>query len=195
MKRLIPFLFLLTFFVPITFGEIVFDYTISDTYEFGTFVLDSEALLVTGAGADNIFANGESYIEVQNTAPLQENVGGIHGLILDDFSILNYYDGEMGGFRIYDDAIATFSGGGIDYISSYQDSDLIEHITFICDVGSVDLTGSLLTGDWLNDGGSFSITLQDQTGYDSVYSNINFVPEPATLALFGLGGLLLRKKR
>jgi len=61
-------------------------------------------------------------------------------------------------------------------------------------VDSIDLTGNLLTGNWL-DGSGFSVTLLDQTGYDPVYSNINFVPEPATLALFGLGGLLLRKKR
>ena len=194
MKRLILCLLLLSFFVPTSFGEITFDYTISDTYEFGTFVLDSESLLVTGAGADNIFANGESYIEVHNTAPLQENLGGIHGLILDDFSILNYYDGEMGGFRIYDDATATFSGGSINYISSYQDSDLTKHITFIADLDTIGFNSGILTGNWL-DGSGFSVTLLDQSGYDSVYSNINFVPEPATIALFGLGGLMLRRRK
>ena len=158
-------------------------------------MLNSESLLITGAGALQIVAKGESYIEVQGTDPLQQFVGGIYTFGLDDFSILNYYDGEMGGFNIYDDAVATFSGGRIDYISSFQDSDLTKHITFIADLDSIDLTGNLLTGDWLSGGGSFSITLQDQTGYDSVYSNINFVPEPATVALFGLGGLLLRKRK
>ena len=192
MKRLIPFLFLLSFFVPMCFGQIVFDYTISDTYDFSV-TLNSESLLITGAGALQIDAKGESYIEVQNTAPLQENIGGIYSLLLDDFSILNFYDGEMGGFSIYDDATATFSGGRIDYISSFQDSDLTKHITFVADLDSIDLTGNLLTGNWL-DGSGFSVTLLDQTGYDSVYSNINFIPEPATVLLFGLGGLALRKR-
>jgi len=194
MKRLLPCLLLFVIFVPISFGEITFDYTISDTYEFGIFSLNSESLLVTGAGADAIEARGESYIEVQNTAPLEQNVGGIYGLSLDDFSILNYYDGEMGSFRIIDDATATFSGGSINYISSYQDSDSTKHITFIADLESIFFVGNLLTGNWL-DGSGFSVTLLDQTGYDSVYSNINFIPEPATVALFGLGGLLLRRRK
>jgi hypothetical protein len=176
-----------------SFGEITFDYTISDTYDFSV-TLNSESLLITGAGALVVDAFGESYVEVQDTAPLEDNVGGIHGLNLTDSSLLNYYAGEMSGFRIYNDATATFSGGRIDYISSYQDSDLTKHITFIADVDSIDLTGNLLTGNWLDDS-SFSITLQDQTGYDSVYSNINFVPEPATIALFGLGSMMLRKRK
>ena len=194
MKRLIPFLFLLSFFVSMSFGEIVFDYTISDAYYHGMLTLNSESLLVTGAGADTIEANGESYIEVRDTAPLEQHVGGIYDLNLDDFSTMNYYDGETSLFDIRGGATAMFSGGRIDYIRSFQDSDLTKHITFIADLDSIDLTGNLLTGNWLDNSG-FSITLQDQTGYDPVYSNINFVPEPATLALFGLGGLLLKKKR
>jgi len=193
MKRLIPFLFLLSFFVSMSFGEIVFDYTISDTYV-GGYTLNSESLLVTGAGAIQIDAKGESYVEVQNTAPLEDNIGGLYILNLDDFSTMNYYDGETNLFRIMGDATATFSGGRIDYISSYQDSDLIKHITFIADLDSIDLTGNLLTGNWL-DGSGFSVTLLDQSGYDSVYSNINFIPEPATLLLFGLGVIGLRRRR
>ena len=194
MKKLLLGLLLLGFCTSISFGDIVFDYIISDTYEILPLHLNGESLLVMGAGADHIDAKGESYIEVQGTDPLQQHVGGIYTLGLIDFSTMNYYGGETGMFSIYDDATATFSGGQIDYISSFQDSDLTKHITFIADLDSIDLTGNLLTGDWLSGGGSFSITLQDQTGYDSVYSNINFIPEPATVALFGLGCLLLRKR-
>jgi hypothetical protein len=195
-KRLTACLLILSLCAPAVLAEITegFDYTISDTYEFGIFPLNNESLLITGAGAYQIDAKGGSYIEVQDTAPLEQNVGGIYGLNLDDSSTMDYYGGETNLFRIIDNARATFSGGSINYISSYQDSDLTKHITFIADLDSIGFDGSVLTGNWL-DGSSFSVTLQDQAGYDSVYSNINFIPEPATLALFGLGGLLLRKKK
>ena len=171
-----------------------FDYTISDTYEYGIFQLNGESLQITGSGAYQVDAKGTSYIEAINTAPLRENVGGIYTLGLDDSSTMNFYGGEMGGFRIYDDAKAVFSGGSINYISSYQFSDMTKHITFICDVASVEHVGNLLTGDWL-DGTSFSITLQDQSGYDSVFSNINFIPEPMTFALLSIGVLALRRNK
>ena len=196
MKRLLLSLLLVGFCAPAVLAEITqsFDYVISDSYEFGTFILNSESLLITGAGVDGILAQGESYVEVQGTDPLQQHVGGIYTLGLIDFSTMNYYGGETGMFSIYEDATATFSGGRIDYISSYQDSDLMKHITFTADVDSIALTGNLLTGNWL-DGSGFSVTLLDQTGYDSVYSNINFVPEPATVLLFGLGVIGLRRRK
>ena len=208
MKKIVISLIFLLFVPSVTQANIPpvsdDDYIISDEtgYEGGIFILDGfDTLLVTGAGASNIYANDDSYVEVRGTAPLQQDFGGIYALDLDDSSILNYEGGETNDFTITENAIATFSGGRIDYIWSFQDSDILKHITFICDVDSVDLTGDLLTGDWLGNKGSFSITLLDQLDdldhpeYDSVYSNINFVPEPATMLMLGLGGLLIRKKK
>ena len=194
MKRLIPFVMVAWVCASVSFGN--FDITISNTYEGGTTFLESQSLLITGGGANIIEANGSSYIEVQNTAtPLQQGSAGIYALDLDDTSNLNFFNGALGGFYIYEDAQAVFSGGSIGFLHSYQDSDLLKHITFICDVDSVSLAGNLLTGDWLDGKGSFSITLVNQPNYDSVYSNIHFVPEPATLVLFALGGLLLRRRK
>lgn len=193
MKRILPIFLIVGMYISVALGG--YDYTISDTYYYGILTLNNESLLVTGAGANEIDSKGQSSILVINTGSLQNNVGGIYSLDLYNSSSLDYSGGETGGFSIYDNAEATFSGGRIDYIYSYQDSDLKKHITFICDLDSVNLTGNLLTGDWMGYKGSFSITLENQAGYDSVYSNIQFVPEPTTLLLFGLGGLLLRRKK
>lgn len=229
-----------------------FDYTISDTYYNDTLTLNNQSVRVTGAGVDQINANGASYVEVENTTAYERYVGGIgeinlngtssgnvsggeiHGLFAYDTSVLNvtggsitdtgWYgnseinisdgyvsglfmndnaavtcsnDGKIRWINISNDATAAFSGGSIETISSYQYSDLVKHITLICEVGSVnyDELTNLLTGNWLNNGGSFSITLKSHSGYDSAYSNIQFIPEPATLALLAFGCLLIRRKK
>jgi hypothetical protein len=51
-----------------------------------------------------------------------------------------------------------------------------------------------LTGLWW-DKSAFSIQLYDIAGYDKTIDNIKFiVPEPATVLLVGLGGVLLRRR-
>ena len=99
---------------------------------------------------------------------------------------------------MYKDATATLSGGRIDVIESFQRSGETQHITMICDVDSVNYnpTSGLLTGNWLDGKGSFSIMLVnvDPTRFDTTYSNIHFIPEPATMLLFGFGALLMRRR-
>ena len=87
MKKVLMSLLLICFYTSVSFAA--FDYVISDTYEFGVITLNSESLLITGAGVDTIDAFGESYVEVQDTAPLLANVGGIYDLNLNDSSTMN----------------------------------------------------------------------------------------------------------
>ena len=145
-----------------------------------------------------------SYVEVQTTAPLQVNVGGINSLILNKNSTMNYFGGETGGIRFYDDARAVFEGGRIDYISSYQrplsgdwpPSYWDKHIEIICKDWSWNELTNLLTGTWADDT-AFSIQLVDQTGYHPAITNIEFtiIPEPVTIALLAIGAVFLKKKR
>jgi hypothetical protein len=198
MKRVLIHLILLGFCAPLSFGA--FDYTISTTYNYGINLID-QSLLVTGVGSLQIMARGSSYIEVQNTAPLQQFVGGIYALLLNDNSTLNFYRGELGSFRIYDDSTAVFEGGRIDYISSYQyvywwnGQPVDQHIEMIVKNYSYNTSTKKLTGTWA-DNTTFNIQLYNQTGYDTVINNIKFtiIPEPATVLLLGLGSLLMRKR-
>lgn len=171
-----------------------FDFTISDTYEYGV-TLNSQSLLVTGGGADGIDAFGSSYIKVQNTLPLQIDVGGIGGLNLNDNSTLSFDGGEIDVLDLHSSATAILSGGQVDYLRSYQDLGL-PHIEMIVKEYDFNISTDILTGLWADDS-TFSIQLLDQTGYDPVIDNITFtiVPEPATLSMMCMGILLLKKRR
>ena len=138
-------------------------------------------------------------LEVWSTStPLGSDIGGIQYISLARSSHLDYYGGETFALTLGHDATATLSGGRIDVIQSLQLSGQTKHITMICDVDSVNynVATRLLTGNWLN-GSSFSIILVnvDLERFDTTYSNIRFIPEPASLSLLALGGLLLRRRK
>lgn len=118
--------------------------------------------------------------------------------------MMNYYDGETSTLRLYHNARAVLRGGSILHINSYQrplggdypPSYWDKHITieYSGELPAVD-ENNLLTGLW-PDGSAFSIQLHDGTGvFHPAISNIEFVPEPTTVLLFGLGGLILRKRK
>jgi len=143
---------------------------------------------------------------ILGTDPLVDEFnGGIWMIIQAGYTNLDFSGGEIHQFDIGSYATATFSGGRIDYIYSYQFAwiqagDPPEwvpnpHITFICDVESVlhNTQTNLLTGNWLN-GSPFSIQLVDIDGYSPAIENICFIPEPATLLLLTLGAALIRKR-
>ncbi|RKY07414.1 MAG: hypothetical protein DRP66_06760 [Planctomycetota bacterium] len=182
----------------------VWDYTIGDgQYEYGSVRLyNDKTLLVTGGGAYGVEAFDSSYVKVQGTAPLEIDVGGIYVLDLDDSSSLLVTGGEIGGIAFRDNATAVLRGGSILHISSFQrplggdypPSYWDKHITieYSGELPTVD-GDNLLTGLW-PDGSAFSIQLHDGAGvFYPAITNIEFVPEPMTLLLFGFGGLAVRE--
>ncbi len=199
MKKMMLFMLLL-------FAYSVNAMVISDTYEYGVSLYNNDSLLVTGGGADSINAYDYATINIENTLPLQIDVGGIVDITLNYNSKLTMEGGEVEIIDLFEYSTATLSGGSIHKIFSYQDAYSPNqvhqpHIEIICREYD-DSVANLITGIWDvdNDGNgfydTFSIELKNQSGYDPVIDNIKFtiVPEPCSLVLLGLGGLLIRRK-
>jgi hypothetical protein len=167
----------------------------------------SGTLVVNGGGADEIWARNSSRLKVLSTSsPLGLEVGGLMDIKMDNFSYLEYSGGLTQELWMYKNAIANLYGGRIDGISSVQytvTTGADPHINIYCQEGwSWILDGTQkkvgITGLWL-DNTTFNIHFTangESHGYDPVWTNINVItPEPATLFLLGIGGLLIRRKK
>jgi hypothetical protein len=144
--------------------------------------------------------------------------GYINGLSSNSGSsaVFNIYSGaNINNFTVGPFAYASISGGNIqtlnvssgitnltggniaNYLIAYTETNIYGY-GFNYNVSAGAYGGGQLTGFWLDDT-PFVIDLKNYGGGDepiySTYDNLNLVPEPATLALFGLGGLLLRRRR
>jgi hypothetical protein len=182
-------------------------YEITTGYTPGLSLQNSDTLLMTGGGIGILDLEVSSSATIEGTDPLEEGSGGIWDLNLVGDSHLDFSGGELRYLDISDNAIATLSGGSILSIESNQVAWQWDygidppvqvpnpHITIIYsgDLPTVDAS-NILTGLW-GDGSEFSIQLIDVQGYSQAIDNIQFVPEPASLLLLGLGGLMLRRKK
>lgn len=202
MKRIVLCLLFIAICVSASFAGYDDGYITAGEYEYAVEIFGDNTLIVEGGGADGIEMRDYSYLEVRNTSVPLSNSSGIWDIFIDDYSELLYLDGITEEISVYDHAIATLKGGRIDYLRSMQHVSTVGNITIESQLGwswiedGSDITG--ITGLWANDD-AFTINFfDDGTGYyDPTWENINvaIVPEPATLILFGIGGLMLRRKK
>jgi hypothetical protein len=176
-----------------------YDYIVSSGYKGSLTLENSDTLLMTGGGVNNITAGGVSVLEIKNTTPYTPFSGGVGTLDLGASSKLTLSGGQINTFTIGGFATATLSGGQINKIYSYQSTTVpnyMQHIEIICKDYSFNSTTSKLNGTWA-DNTTFNIQLVNQTGYSPVIDNIKFtiIPEPATMLLLGLGSVLLRRRQ
>jgi len=179
-------------------------------YDINTKTLhNSESILFDQQGGMHMVTlQDESFADILGTSDLVEGSGGIWEIQFGYISNVTMSGGQLHELNINNDATAFLSGGLIQQIWSGQmasesvwDEDTqmwlevaTPHITIECLDHAYDTNTNLLTGHWLDDGLSFSILLIDVENYSPAIDNIQFVPEPATLALVSLGGLLIRRK-
>ncbi len=189
-------------------AELVYDYVI-DSYGPTPSLRDSQTMLMIGdAGTGSLDLWDSSYARIEGTSPLKQGGGGVWVLIMSGSSRLEMLGGEVGTLDLGTNATAVLSGGSIRELYSPQyvwamlgDPPTLTwtpHITMICDVESVVYNEGTrrLRGNWL-DGSVFDIQLIDEThlGYDPVIENIQFIPEPGTVFLLSLGGVVLWRRR
>lgn len=176
----------------------------SYTYEIYVYSLENihlfngESIFVDQQGGmDYLFLNDSSFAMVQGTSVLEQGVGGIGHIELFGSGFLEMSEGEVGTIAINSNATASFTGGLIYQIQSYQNiPDPHIKLYYSGDLPTYNETTDILTGLWGN-GDPFSIYLHDISGYAPVINNIEFIliPEPITLALLFFGGLMLRSRK
>ena len=172
------------------------DYLIEDGDDFGGLDLrDYDTLLMTGGTAHYLNMGGWSTGIIDDTDPLNiaQGDGGIWELDTASYSELTINGGEFYELGAHGESIVNLHGGQIFGSLTVFNSTAWVNI-YGYGFNNDPFIGSPLTGFWA-DATPFSMNLVDST--ISTYDQIVFheIPEPATLLLFGLGGLALRKRR
>ncbi len=171
-------------------------YNIGPGDDFANLTLDNyDTLLMTGGeGHDLTLLDWSTATIEDTTTPLTGPFdGGIWELNTASYSELTILGGEINDLGAYHESIINLHGGQIlNSLTVFNDTAWV-HI-YGHGFNNDPFGGSPLTGFWVDDT-AFSINLVDST--ISTFDQIIFhnVPEPGTVLLFGLGGLLLRKKK
>ncbi len=167
------------------------------TYSPSDILYTGESILFDDEGGMNeLTLFNDSSADIHGTSDLKEGFGGIWHIRLAGSSNLYMTGGQVHEIDFNNNAKAILYGGLIESIYSYQSTGN-PHIKlyYSGDLPTVQEIEGLdfLVGNWGN-GDPFSIYLHD-TGYDA-YGNFEFilVPEPLSIMLLGLGGLLLRRR-
>ncbi|MEJ5260520.1 MAG: hypothetical protein WHS88_10050 [Anaerohalosphaeraceae bacterium] len=206
MKKIIPFLFLISCCSIIIYAGYEDGLIGPGEYEYEV-EWGSGLLVVDGGGADLIMILSPARLEVRSTSPLVPGYGGILDIVLYGNSHMDYFGGQTDELTVRGNASANLFGGRIDYISSFRNVQWVygqpvdQKINIYCKPGwawkyeNNVIRG--ITGRWL-DNTEFNIrftTNGEYFGYDPVWANVRVIPEPAGFLLFGLGGLLLSRRR
>jgi len=204
MKRIVLCLSL-TLCLPTAFAGYSDGFITAGEYEFGVIWRSCQIpLIVDGGGADEISVRDNGCLIVKSTSKplsLYHPVGGVYDILLFDGHLL-YLDGVTELIRIAgNNATAVLKGGSINLINSMQFTEKTNsapHIDLYCQPGWSWLDGDPMKGiqgNWIN-GSPFEIEFSNDPTYDPVYTNINvIIPEPAAVVLFGIGSILLRRKK
>lgn len=190
--------FLLVSCTPLLLADYADGFITTGEYEWTvTWRSAEQPLIVSGGGANEISVRDSGCLDIHSTStPLKYGTGGVYDIILYNTSQLLFSGGATELITIRTDTATTIlKSGAINLIKSMQYVTTDNIFIYAQDDWSW-ISGNPLIGiqgKWF-DGSPFSIEFINATGYQPVWQNITVIPEPATLALLSLGGLLLRRK-
>lgn len=160
----------------------------SGTFDGLIYGYDYSHITVNGGQAPGIELDMSSYA----IADIYAGNVAIDSLDLHQYSVNNIHGGDI-TFNCYpwidDNSKLNIYGGDITFTQGFSLHDDAEINVFYSSV-IYDKPGGIIIGYHLLDNSEFML---DQFTYSEI-DQINFVPEPTTLLLFGLGGLFLRKR-
>ncbi len=171
--------------------------------EFGGIIkiLENSSLIVNGGGAEEINVFDSSTLTVLSTSePFIEYQSGLSWIVPTDSSSVTVSGGIVNYIYVQKESSVLIDGGQVNYIRSVQYASAGLTITIDCQndwswIGEENnYTG--ITGTWHN-GNDFSISfLNDTTLYyfPDTWTHVQVIPEPTSIALLSLGGMLLKKR-
>jgi len=172
-------------------------YEIGAGENLGGLIIDTgDELIMTGGWGITLSCIGSSQASIYDTDDGKQ----LMEISAGSSSLLNIYGGTIGTIELTNSNTTVIKGGNIGTLISaqevYEDGGMGIHIPMTAlyvSEWSYNDTTMLLTGKW-QDLTPFSIQLEDKYGI-STYDNLAFIPEPCSLVLFGLTGLILRKRK
>jgi len=158
--------------------------------------------MATPVDSNSIVKNGIEYYmqtdkSVYNLGETVEMLYRVTNLGTDDVTfhfddqVQHYFTVKLYGNLIWDVPKVGFPGGSSFVLSpsgykEYSETwDMLDNLGILITPGTYDITGSLHP---------VFLTQQDKDRYVPVSVQIEIIPEPATMLLFGLGSLILRQK-
>lgn len=137
--------------------------------------------------------DGDVYFEIYiyNDVTLDVLGGDIYKLETFDTTLTEWYAGEMDRLYVHDNSTANIFGGTLYTLEATQNSVVNIHAyDVIYDPLGGGYGEGWLEGTYYSDNSEFGFSLFSQ----DTYLHVNIIPEPSTILLLGLGGLLLRKR-
>ena len=183
-----------------------------DDFDF-LYLVGNDSLVMTDGEIDWLDLDDWSVATIENTDPITDTAtGGIWVVDMGDYSTFNLEGGEINFIEAWAESTVNMTGGYLDYIvmsgesKAYlrggtiddfwrmpleNEAPIEEAMIYVFALDYLyDSPSNLLTGHW-GDNSAFSINLNIPS---SDYVEFHIIPEPATLFIFALGGLIFRRR-